>query len=131
MDHTTIVHYSILKKLGEGAMGEVYLADDSKLSRKVAIKLLPIDSATDENARRRLVREARAAASLDHPNICTIHEVGEDNGRGYIVMQYIAGETLASRIARKPLELSESLDAGAQIADALAVAHEHLLLIGT
>ena len=123
MSRNLISHYTILKKLGAGGMGEVYLAEDSKLNRKVAIKLLLAESAADDNARRRLLREARAAASLDHPNICTIHEVGEDDGRGFIVMQYIEGETLAARIARQPLDVNEALDAAIQTADALAAAH--------
>jgi serine/threonine-protein kinase len=88
MTSETISHYRIIKKLGEGGMGEVYLAEDAGLDRKVAIKVLPVESATDEDAKRRLVREARAAARLDHPNICPIYEVGEEAGRRFIVMQY-------------------------------------------
>src|SRR6266849_1150156 len=121
--NTLISHYRILSRIGAGGMGEVYLAEDTKLDRKVAIKFLPQDSTADEQARKRLVREARAAARLDHPNICAIHEVGEEDGRTFIVMQYVEGETLASRIHRKPLESKESLDIATQIADALAEAH--------
>lgn len=118
-----ISHYRILQRLGAGGMGEVYLAEDTGLNRKVAIKLLPADSIADPQAKRRLVREAQAAAAFDHPNICAIHEVGEEDGRSFIVMQYVEGETLASRIRRKPLELRESLDIAVHVADALAEAH--------
>ncbi len=121
-------HYEIRSKLGAGGMGEVYLAEDTQLGRKVAIKVLLSESTTDEQARKRLIREARAAAKLDHPNICTIHEVGEEDGRSFIVMQYIEGETLAARIARKPLELSEALDQAIQMAHALAEAHSRDLI---
>src|SRR5438034_10586208 len=120
-----IAHYRIIDKLGAGGMGEVYLAEDTKLDRKVAIKFLPESLLADEQARKRLVREAQAAARLDHPNICSIHEVGEEEGRSFIVMQYVEGETLDFRMTRKPIELSESLTIAAQIADALAEAHSH------
>ncbi len=121
--NSTLSHYRIISKLGEGGMGEVYLAEDTQLGRKVAIKFLLSESTTDERAKKRLLREARAAAKLDHPNICTIHEVGEEAGRSFIVMQYIEGETLAARIAGKPLELIEVLDHAVQTARALAEAH--------
>src|SRR5438477_4652775 len=120
-----INNYQILSLLGQGGMGEVYLAQDTRLGRKVAIKFLPECFAADERARKRLVREAQAAAKLEHPNICGIHEVGEENGRSFIVMQYIEGETLDNRMKRKPLELPESLSIATQIADALAEAHAH------
>jgi eukaryotic-like serine/threonine-protein kinase len=119
-----ISHYKILSRLGSGGMGEVYLAEDLKLARKVAIKFLPPALMSDEEARKRLLREARAAAALDHPNICTIHEVGEENGRSFIVMQYIEGETLAARIKRERLELSEALAIAIQVAEALQEAHQ-------
>lgn len=119
----TIHHYRILSRLGAGGMGEVYLAEDTLLDRKVAIKFLPLESIADEQAKKRLVHEARAAAKLDYPNICAIHEVGEQDGRPFIVMQYIEGETLATRIQREPLDLREVLDLAAQIANALAEAH--------
>jgi serine/threonine protein kinase len=106
-------------------MGEVYLAEDLQLGRRVAIKLLPVETLADERARKRLVREARAAATLDHPRICSIYEVGEDDGRNFIVMQYVEGETLDLRMKRKPLDLTESLSLGGQVAEALAEAHEH------
>src|SRR5262245_13108120 len=104
-------------------MGEVYLAEDTRLGRRVAIKLLPAQAGTDEQARKRLLREARAAAMLDHPNICAVYEVGEEEGHRFIVMQYVDGETLAARIKRQPLELSEALAVAVQIADALQEAH--------
>jgi serine/threonine protein kinase len=104
-------------------MGEVYLAEDTRLHRKVAIKFLPPDATADSRAKRRLVREAQAAAALDHPNICAIHEVGEIDGHAFIVMQYVEGETLAARIHRKPLEMKEALGFAVSMADALAEAH--------
>lgn len=106
-------------------MGEVYLAEDTKLDRKVAVKVIRADSDADELAKKRLIREAHAAARLDHPNICAIHEVGDADGESFIVMQYVEGETLADRIARKPLDLRESLDVAVQVADALSEAHSH------
>ncbi|MEK6324033.1 MAG: serine/threonine-protein kinase, partial [Acidobacteriota bacterium] len=120
---TTISHYRILSRLGAGGMGEVYLAQDTKLDRKVAIKFLPPESMADEQAKKRLLREAQAAATLDHPNVCAIHEVGEEDGRSFIVMQYVEGETLGNLIQHKPLELRESLDIAVQVADALTEAH--------
>src|SRR6185295_10009523 len=104
-------------------MGEVYLAEDTRLDRKVAIKLLLPKSAGDEHARRRLIREAKAAAKLDHPNICAIHEVGEEGNITFIVMQYVEGETLAHIIHKRHLELTESLDIATQILSALSEAH--------
>ncbi len=96
-----IRHYKIIAHLGEGGMGEVYLAQDTTLNRKVAIKFLPIDTTASEQANKRLIREAQAAATLDHPNICAVHEVAEDKGRSFIVMQYIEGETLDVRMKAK------------------------------
>jgi serine/threonine protein kinase/sugar lactone lactonase YvrE len=124
----TISHYRIISKLGAGGMGEVYLAEDTKLDRKVAIKFLPSTSVADDKAKSRLFREAQAAAKLDHPNICAIHEVSEEAGRSFIVMQYVEGETLGKLIERKPLELRESLDIAVQVADALAEAHAHNII---
>ncbi len=119
----TISHYRILEKLGSGGMGEVYLAEDTQLDRNVAIKFLPAESTTDEQAKKRLVREARAAAKLDHQNICSIYEVAEAEQQSFIVMQYIEGETLASKMQKKPLELKVCLEIAVQVADALAEAH--------
>jgi serine/threonine protein kinase/tetratricopeptide (TPR) repeat protein len=118
-----ISHYSVLQKLGQGGMGEVYLAEDTSLRRKVALKLLPAGTAADDAARKRLVKEARAAAALDHPNICSIYEVGEEDGRSFIAMQYVEGETLAARMLSQPLQIREVLDIAAQTGDALAEAH--------
>ena len=128
MEGRTISHYSILRKLGAGGMGEVYLAQDSTLSRNVAIKFLSQNSVAGEQARKRLVREAKAAAALDHPHICAVYEVGEESGYSFIVMQYVEGETLASRMQRQPLEFREALDIAVQIADALAAAHSHRII---
>lgn len=115
----------IRSKIGEGGMGEVYLAEDTKLHRRVAIKFLPTDSVANEQANKRLLREAQAAAKLDHPNICAVHEVTEEDGRSFIVMPYVEGENLEVRMKRKPLGLSESLAIAVQVADALAEAHLH------
>ncbi len=120
---TTLGHYKILSQLGAGGMGEVYLAEDTKLNRRVAIKLLPAGSLESENANRRLLREAQSAAKLDHPNICGILEVSEADGRNFICMQYVEGETLEAKMKRQPLGLSESLAIAIQVADALAEAH--------
>ena len=120
----TIGRYEIRSKLGAGGMGEVYLAEDTQLGRGVAIKFLPPDAMSDERAKKRLIREARAAATLDHPHICSVYEVGEADGRSFIVMQYIEGETLDLKLKRKP-ELKESLSIASQIAEALAEAHTH------
>ncbi len=106
-------------------MGEVYLAEDTRLGRKVAIKLLPPESAENPSAHKRLLREAQAAATLDHPHICAIYEVGLEGSHSFIAMQYIEGETLAERIERKPLDLIESVHLAEQIVDALGEAHSH------
>ena len=120
-----IGHYEILSLLGEGGMGQVYLAEDTKLDRKVAIKFLSSESTIDSQGNRRLIREAKAAAKLDHPNICAVHEVGQEDSGAFIVMQYLQGETLASRTARKPLDPKEALEVSLQVADALSEAHAH------
>jgi eukaryotic-like serine/threonine-protein kinase len=122
---SAISHYKVGERLGKGGMSEVYLADDLTLDRKVAIKLLPQDNIPDESSKRRLVREAKAAARLDHPNICAIYEVGEQQDYSFIAMQYVEGETLADRIKPKPLDVKQSLEIAIQIADALAEAHSH------
>jgi serine/threonine-protein kinase len=120
-----IDQYEILSLLGAGGMGEVYLARDLQLNRKVAIKFLQPHSVGDTLARRRLMREARSAAALDHPNICAIYQVFDDETRSFIVMQYIDGETLAHLIAQKPLRAERALDIATQVAAALADAHAH------
>ncbi|MCA1602434.1 MAG: serine/threonine protein kinase, partial [Acidobacteria bacterium] len=122
---TKLGRYEIRSKIGEGGMGEVYLAEDPKLHRRVAIKFLPGDSIADDHANKRLLREAQAAAQLDHPNICAVHEVAEEDGRTFIVMPYVEGETLDVRLKAQPLGISESLAIAAQVADALAEAHAH------
>lgn len=118
-------HYQIIKKLGAGGMGEVFLAQDTRLERKVAIKILPAKSIEDSHARKRLIREAKAAATLDHPNICTIHEVNEEGADPFIVMQYIEGETLWDKVRNNPLAPAEVVHIGIQAAEALAEAHSH------
>jgi serine/threonine protein kinase/tetratricopeptide (TPR) repeat protein len=120
---TQIGTYRIEARLGAGGMGEVYLAEDTKLDRKVAIKFLPREMEEDELARRRQIREAKAAARLEHPNICGIHEVATQAGHSFIVMQYVEGETVSARMRRRPLRLTESLDVAMQVADALSLAH--------
>jgi serine/threonine-protein kinase len=124
----SIAHYRIIKKLGAGGMGEVYLAQDTKLNRKVAIKVLPADTLAQENAKRRLTREAQAAAKLDHPNICAIYDVNEADSLTFIVMQYIEGETLAAKLKKKKLSLSTAWNVALQTAEALAEAHAHGLV---
>src|SRR5437867_8398108 len=121
----SIAHYQILKKLGAGGMGEVYLALDTKLDRKVAIKVLRPDSLAEGNVKKRLLREAQAAAKLDHPSICAIYDVNEADALTFIVMQYIEGETLAEKMERQPLELSTALAIAEQVAEGLAEAHTH------
>ena len=121
----SIAHYQIIKKLGAGGMGEVYLALDTKLDRKVAIKILQPNSLAEENLKRRLLREAQAAAKLDHPNICAVYDVNEAKSLTYIVMQYIEGDTLAEKMERQTLELSTALAIAEQAAEGLAEAHKH------
>ena len=106
---TKLGRYEIRSKLGQGGMGEVYLAHDTLLERNVAIKFFTPAAADDDRSKKRLIREARAAAKLDHPHICSIYEVDEVNGRNFFVMQYVEGETLESSMRRKPLSLQESL----------------------
>lgn len=119
----SIAHYRIIKKLGAGGMAEVYLALDTRLDRKVAIKVLQPDMVADENLKKRLLREAKAVAKLDHPNICAVYEVNEAASLTFIVMQYIEGETLAAAMERQPLELSTALAIAEQAAEGLAEAH--------
>lgn len=116
--------YRVLSPLGAGGMGEVYRAHDEKLGRDVALKFLPRAVADDPDRRARMVREARAAAALNHPNICTIHDVGDADGLTYIAMEVIEGQPLSARLADRPLPIDEVLRIGLQLAEAVAHAHD-------
>ena len=125
MIEQTISHYRILKKLGAGGRGEVYLAEDSILGRRVALKLLPSEYTQDEERLRRFKQEAKAASALNHPNILTIHEVGEADGRHFIATEFIDGETLRELLRRTgKMKTSDALNVAAEVASALAAAHE-------
>ena len=119
----TISHYKIVEKLGEGGMGVVYKAEDTKLERSVALKFLAAHLLDDDEAKQRFLREAKAAAALDHPNICTVHEIDEVEGKTFLAMAFLKGETLEDRIAKGPLPLKDALDIARQVAEGLQAAH--------
>src|SRR4026208_954427 len=120
----TIAHYRILEPVGAGGMGAVYKAYDNKLQRTVALKLLPSEYISQQDRRRRFFQEARAASALNHPHILTVYEVGEDDGKPYIAMEYVEGETLRQKIKSRSLDLKATLDISIQIAEGLGKAHE-------
>jgi eukaryotic-like serine/threonine-protein kinase len=119
----TISHYRILSRLGQGGMGVVYEAEDTRLGRRVAIKVLPAEACCDAQAMERFLREARIVSSLNHPHICTLHDIGEHEGEQFMVMELIEGEPLKARIARGALPVDEAVELGLQVADALDAAH--------
>ncbi len=121
--NSNISHYRIVKQIGAGGMGEVYLADDTKLERSIALKILPSDVASNEERMRRFTQEAKAAAALNHPNIAHIYEIGETDGAHFIAMEYVDGVTLNEKIHREKTPLGKLLKYLTQVAEGLAKAH--------
>src|SRR5512135_1561206 len=119
----TVSHYRIIDKIGQGGMGEVFLADDTSLHRKVALKFLPPEMQQDATARKRFLREARSAAALDHPYICHINEASESDGQGFIVMEYVDGQSVKDKLEKGPLSSGDALPIAIEVAEALAAAH--------
>ena len=119
----TISHYRILSKLGGGGMGVIYEAEDIRLGRRVALKFIPDNLAGDRNALERFEREARAASQLAHPNICTIHDIEDNNGHPFLVMEKLEGESLKQKIHHQPLDIKQVLEIGVQVASALEASH--------
>ena len=123
MTGQTISHYKILEKLGEGGMGVVYKATDTKLGRTVALNFLAADRLENEEHKARFRREARAAAALDHPNICTVYEIDEADGQTFLAMPYLEGSTVRQKVKQHPLKLDEALDIAIQAGEGLRAAH--------
>src|SRR3990172_9289069 len=122
---TKLGPYEILSPLGAGGMGEVYKAQDTRLERTVAIKVLPAHLSDDDDLRQRFDREARAVSSLNHPHICTLYDIGREGGVDFLVMEFIEGESLGKRLEKGPLPLADAVRRGIEIADALDEAHRH------
>ena len=120
---TKLGPYEILAPLGAGGMGEVYRAKDTRLDRTVAIKILPAHLSDNPEAKQRFEREARSISALNHPHICTLHDIGSQDGTDYLVMEYVQGDTLEARLQKGPLPLKQVLEVGGQICDALQKAH--------
>src|SRR6266478_1366521 len=128
MLNETIAHYRVLRQLGKGGMGVVYEAEDSKLGRRVALKFLPEDTRRDPQTLERFLREARAASALNHPSICTIHAIEEHDGRTFIAMELLEGQTLDKLIPLGALPIPRTIEIGIQLADALDAAHKKGIL---